>query len=77
MDASQIFYLCPKCFDAFETEPANHQHAVLRINPAEFDAEARQPVMDKDGNPKTHAPRWFLEATGMISRRPHYSATTV
>jgi hypothetical protein len=74
MDASQIFYLCPTCFEAFETEPTNHQHAVLRINTAEFDAEARRPVMDKNGNPRSHAPRWFLEATGMIPHRVHHGA---
>jgi hypothetical protein len=26
--------------------------------------------MDKQGNLLSSAPRWFLEATGMISRRP-------
>jgi hypothetical protein len=75
MNADQIFYLCPRCFEAFDIEPTNHPHAVLRINTAEFDAESRKPVMDKDGNLKSSAPRWFLEAIGVLPpHRPSHSA---
>jgi hypothetical protein len=69
METNPIFYLCPKCFDTFETEPTNHQHAVLRIDTTQLDIESRKPLMDKQGNLLSSAPRWFLEATGMISRR--------
>ncbi len=69
MEINPIFYLCPKCFDTFETEPSDHQHAVLRIDTARLDVESRKPLMDKQGNLLSSAPRWFLEATGMISRR--------
>ena len=69
METSLIFYLCPKCFDAFETEPPSHRHAVLRIDTTQLDVESRKPLMDSQGNLLSSAPRWFLEATGMISRR--------
>jgi hypothetical protein len=69
METSPIFYLCPKCFETFETEPANHRHTVLRIDTTQLDTESRKPLMDKQGNLHSSAPRWFLEATGTISRR--------
>jgi hypothetical protein len=75
METNPVFYLCPKCFDAFETEPSNHQHAVLRIDTAQLDVESRKPLMDGQGNLLSSAPRWFLEATGMISRRRPSSGT--
>jgi hypothetical protein len=69
METNPIFYLCPKCFETFESEPSNHQHAVLRIDTTQIDVDARKPLMDKQGNLLSSAPRWFLEVTGMISRR--------
>jgi len=66
MNNTSIFYLCPKCFAAFDDEPADHPHAMLRINPAVLDVEARQPVMDQNGNLQSRAPRWFLEAIGTL-----------
>jgi hypothetical protein len=69
METNLIFYLCPKCFDTFEMEPMHHQHAVLRIDTTQLDVEARKPLMDSQGNLHSSAPRWFLEATGMIARR--------
>ena len=69
MESNLIFYLCPKCFETFETEPVQHWHAVLRIDTAQLDIESRKPLMDNQGNLRSSAPRWFLEATGMISRR--------
>ncbi len=41
----------------------------LRIDTAQLDVEARKPLMDNQGNLLSSAPRWFLEAAGMISRR--------
>lgn len=77
METNPIFYLCPKCFETFETEPSNHQHTVLRIDPAKLDADSRKPLMDSQGNLRSSAPRWFLEATGMIARRrPAYGGMT-
>ena len=69
METNPVFYLCPKCFETFETEPSQHQHVVLRIDTSQLDVESRKPLMDNQGNLLSSAPRWFLEATGMISRR--------
>ncbi len=75
MRTNLIFYLCPKCFETFETEPSQHRHTVLRIDTAQLDVESRKPLMDGQGNLLSSAPRWFLEATGMISRRHPTSGT--
>ena len=74
MNTNPVFYLCPKCFEAFDSEPTDHPHAILCINTAELDIESRRPVMDQDGNLHSRAPRWFLEAIGVMpSRRPSRS----
>lgn len=75
MSANPVFYLCPTCFEAFDSEPTDHPHTVLRINTAEWDAESRKPVMDKDGNLKSRAPRWFLEAIGVLP--PHRPSRSI
>jgi hypothetical protein len=69
METNTVFYLCPTCFETFETEPSRHQHTVLCVDAAQLDVESRKPLMDTQGNLLSSAPRWFLEATGMISRR--------
>ena len=77
METSPIFYLCPKCFETFEAEPSHHRHAVLRIDTTRLDVELRKPLMDYQGNLLSSAPRWFLEATGMISRRRPSAGTSI
>jgi hypothetical protein len=69
METNPVFYLCPKCFETFETEPSQHEHAVLCIDTTQLDIESCKPLMDRQGNLLSSAPRWFLEATGMIARR--------
>jgi hypothetical protein len=61
-------YICPECFEAFGSVPANHPHNLARViicDPGEPGDERRKPVLDLDGDLRTHAPRWFLEATGL------------
>ncbi len=62
MNTNLVFYLCPMCFETFESEPANHVHQVIRVDTARLDADSRRPMMDQAGNPTSHAPRWFLAA---------------
>lgn len=76
MDGNSVFYLCPKCFETFETPPEDHRHAVLRIDTAQLDVDSRKPLMDSRGNLLSSAPRWFLEATGTIAHgRSTYGVT--
>ena len=77
MEASQIFYLCPKCFEVFESEPIDHQHKVIRIDAASLNAASRQPMTDSAGHLTSRAPRWFLEATGMLPHDPNHGAVAV
>jgi len=77
MEASQIFYLCPKCFEVFESEPIDHQHKVIRINAASLNAASRRPVADSAGHLTSRAPRWFLVATGMLPHDPNHGAVAV
>ena len=40
METNPFFYLCPKCFETFETQPVNHRHTVLRIDAAQLENES-------------------------------------
>ena len=77
MKTNPVFYLCPMCFETFETEPPHHRHEVLRIDTTRLDVELRKPLMDNQGNLLSSAPRWFLEATGVISRRRQSAGTSI
>jgi hypothetical protein len=62
MNSKQVFYICPSCFYACEKPDDSHRHAMLRVNPGAPGDERRKPVMDKNGQILTPAPRWFQEA---------------
>ena len=64
MNASTIFYLCPMCFEVSDVEGQHHGRSMLRCDAGQPGDERRKPLMDARGNLRTHAPRWFLEATG-------------
>jgi hypothetical protein len=64
-------YICLSCFEAFTARPPDHPHSVSRLilcDPGNPGDERRKPVSGSRGIPLTHAPRWYLEALGMINR---------
>jgi hypothetical protein len=62
MNSKQVFYICPSCFYACETSDDSHKHQMLRVDPGASGDERRKPVMDRNGQILTPAPRWFHEA---------------
>jgi hypothetical protein len=68
MDGEVVFYICPKCFDITETPPDRHGHQgkLVECHPGEMGDARRKPPVDEHGHVMTRAPRWYLEAIGMI-----------
>jgi hypothetical protein len=59
MKTEQEFYICPTCFHVSEAHPERHEHEMIHY-PGYLagDQQLKSPV-DKDGNLKIRAPRWF------------------
>ncbi len=62
-----VLYICPRCFQALDTEPDEHEHHIrfIRCEPGEPHDDRRKPPTDHDGCVITRAPRWYLEAIGI------------
>ena len=59
------FYLCPVCFAAAEHRLECHGHLML---PCHADSPRQcTPLIGRDGELKSRAPRWFLQVTSWIS----------
>jgi hypothetical protein len=59
------FYICPTCFDVSEHLIECHGHLMVACN-AE-NPEDCKPLMDRNGELKTRAPRWFINAVARIA----------
>jgi hypothetical protein len=73
MIASITFYLCPTCFFASDTPDETHEHALLRMDPGLPGDERRKPVIDRNGQILSPAPRWFHEALTEVRVPPRSS----
>lgn len=71
MSKDTVFYMCPICFRVFDTERECHKHRTLRCIPGKPGSEQRKPMIDQFGNMVSSAPRWYLEARGVIPTRTH------
>ena len=69
MEKAVMFYLCPTCFRVCEEIPEKHNHPMLACIAGQPGDERRKPVADQFGNYVSRAPRWYLEARGVISAR--------
>ncbi|MDX1615622.1 MAG: hypothetical protein R3300_15020 [Candidatus Promineifilaceae bacterium] len=56
------FYICPVCFATSEAPGRHHQHDMVYCRELEAGDEELKPIRDVEGDLKTRAPRWFLEA---------------
>ena len=56
------FYICPICFMVSENPGEHHDRELVHCEELPIGDERLKPVIDKAGDLKTHAPRWFLEA---------------
>jgi hypothetical protein len=61
-----VFYICPTCFRVCETEQECHEHQMVACKPGELGDKRRRPVNNRFGQYASRAPRWFLEALGLV-----------
>ena len=66
MESSEIFYICPVCFQTCDTEIECHAHRMIECEVGTPGDERRRPVADRFGNYVSRAPRWYMEAVGWI-----------
>ena len=70
MDNRAVLYVCPVCFDVTSTPPDRLGHDVKLVvcHPGEPGDERRKPPVDEHGHVMTRAPRWYLEALGILPK---------
>lgn len=56
------FYICPICFTTSEKAGEHHNHEMVFCKQLPVGHEQLKPIIDLEGDLKTRAPRWFLEA---------------
>lgn len=66
MDQEKTIYICPVCFQVCETMRECHEHLMIKCKPGKPGSERRKPITDQFGNMVSRAPRWYIEALGMI-----------
>jgi hypothetical protein len=65
MNRDCSFYICPTCFATSETSNECHNHRMIHCRSLQPGDIRLKPLLDKDGELKTRAPRWFLESLGL------------
>lgn len=58
------FYICPQCFLASYYQQECHGHLMIPCNADQ--AEDCKPLVDKEGNIKSRAPKWFITSVMTI-----------
>lgn len=56
------FYICPVCFTIRETPGEHHGHEMIHCQQLPIGDDRLKPIRDMEGDLKSRAPRWFLEA---------------
>ncbi len=56
------FYICPVCFATSVAPGSHHNHEMIYCQQLPLGDEQLKPIQDIQGEIKTRAPRWFLEA---------------
>ncbi len=69
-ETKTVYYICPKCFDITTTPPdrLGHEGKLIECDPGEMGDARRKPPFDEYGHVMTRAPRWYLEATGILEK---------
>lgn len=62
MIANQDFYICPVCFDISETAGSHHERPMIHCKDVPVGDKMLRPEFCEDGDLKSRAPRWFLQA---------------
>ncbi len=58
------FYICPTCFATNETSLECHGHPMIHCGLLQPGDKRLKPLINKEGELKSRAPRWFLESLG-------------
>ncbi|HJW90966.1 MAG TPA: hypothetical protein VJ436_10045 [Anaerolineales bacterium] len=66
MTDERQFHICLVCFRVCEAEGDCHHGRKLQCDAGEPDDDRRKPVADEHGQLLSRAPRWFLEALGVL-----------
>ena len=56
------FYICPVCFAVSEEPGMHHDRQMVHCDELPVGDERLKPIINKQGDLESHAPRWFLEA---------------
>lgn len=56
------FYICPVCFLVSEEPGMHHNRQMVYCQELPVGDDRLKPVISREGDLKSHAPRWFLEA---------------
>ncbi len=56
------FYICPVCFYVQESPGQHHGRRMVHCEELPIGHERLKPIIDAEGDLRTDAPRWFLEA---------------
>ena len=56
------FYICAVCFTTSETPGMHHDRPMVHCEELPVGDDRLKPIVNRAGDLKTHAPRWFLEA---------------
>lgn len=62
MAVDREFYICPVCFDINKTAGSHHGRPMIHCEDVPSGDEMLRPECFEDGNLKSRAPRWFLQA---------------
>jgi hypothetical protein len=56
------FYICPVCFEVSEQAGRHHDHEMVFCRQLPLGHDLLKPLLTHEGELKSRAPRWFLEA---------------
>jgi hypothetical protein len=56
------FYICPVCFVTSDEPGEHHDRRMVHCEELPVGDDRLKPIINSDGDLKSHAPRWFLEA---------------
>jgi len=69
------FYICPICFTTSNQPGIHHNHEMIFCQQLPVGDDLLKPIRNLEGDLKTRAPRWFLEAVWAAANLDFKTAT--
>lgn len=66
---NRAVYICPVCHRVFGRSSIHHQRRTIRCDAGKPGDETSKPLYDEHGNLISRAPRWWIEACKMSTRK--------